>query len=327
MLMIKQSFLQIIFILIICLVLSACEQNAGTVEIEIVETAAEITETTTQTIKMNNCGGKADISQTAEKSKEVYIEAGVGGGVDSLVIKGNLETKYGHVSSAKTNMELVAPPGTNMIFTLEWVEKTWVGVITTQDLTSTTDYKIRVPISLELISSLDLGCSIAMPSSTNTPSIDSLILPTKTTTKVIISEAGGYSFMAPEVYEYEVLGEFVSLTAPDADPDLGPNFFFSGGPFEEGESVDAILESFLADVVGEEGEATEPEAITVGGLEGFTVEFSSEEETGTLIGLVVVVGDETRGFVAFGGGPAETWETNVKPMFMALLETVELFEQ
>lgn len=142
----------------------------------------------------------------------------------------------------------------------------------------------------------------------------------------VVSEAGGFSFMAPEGYESEVLGEFVTLAAPDADPDLGPNFFFSGGPFEEGESVDAILESFLADVVGEEGEATEPEAITVGGLEGFTVEFSSEEEAGTLTGLVVVVGDDARGFVAFGGGPAETWETDVKPMFMALLETVELFE-
>lgn len=144
-------------IVLIALFLSGCDTNAGTTSISVNETAAEITETTQETIRMNNCGGKGDAKQTAEKSKSINIEFSGSIGVDKVVVNGEVSAKYSQVSGDAKKVELVAPAKTNMEFVIEWTEKTWVGFVTAQGKDGQEKYKVSVPISVELISSRDLG--------------------------------------------------------------------------------------------------------------------------------------------------------------------------
>ena len=142
---------------ILSLLLFGCDTNAGTKTLNIQETAAEISEVTKETIHMNNCGGKADSEQIAEKSKDVSIEGGGLVGIDGKVIKGEVSAKYSTVSGLSKSIKLIAPPGTNMEFLIVWTEKTWVGIVTAQGSDGQGNYKVSVPVSVELISSRDLS--------------------------------------------------------------------------------------------------------------------------------------------------------------------------
>lgn len=144
-------------LVLLSLVLSACDTNAGTVKLTVNETAAEISEVTDETIRLNNCGGKADTEQTVERSKDIHIEGSGTLGVDGQVVKGEVSAKYGEVVGYSKSQKLIAPPGTNMEFVLRWTEKTWVGFVSAQGKDEQASYKVSVPISVELISSTDLG--------------------------------------------------------------------------------------------------------------------------------------------------------------------------
>lgn len=144
-------------IVLVSLLLSGCDTNAGTTSISVNETAAEITETTQESIYMNNCGGKGDAKQTAEKSKSINIEFSGSLGVDKIVVNGEVSAKYSQVSGDTKRVELVAPAKTNMEFVIEWTEKTWIGFVTAQGKNGQEKYKVSVPISVALISSRDLG--------------------------------------------------------------------------------------------------------------------------------------------------------------------------
>lgn len=146
-------------IIITSLVLSGCDSNAGSVDLTINETAAEITEVTSESIHMNNCGGKGDAKQSAERSKSVNVEFSGTLGVDKVVISGEVSAKYSVIKESAKKIELVAPANTNMEFVIEWTEKTWLGIVTEQTKGEQANYKISVPISVELVSSRDLGCN------------------------------------------------------------------------------------------------------------------------------------------------------------------------
>jgi predicted small secreted protein len=181
-------------IVLIPFLLFGCNTNAGTKALNIQETAAEISEVTNETIHMNNCGGKADSEQIAEKSKDVSIEGGGLIGIDGKVMKGEVSAKYATVTGLSKSIKLIAPPGTNMEFLIAWTEKTWVGIVTTQGSDGHGNYKVSVPVSVELISSRDLGnCPVPTPTITNTPAPapTETNIPAPTNTKeavVVISE-------------------------------------------------------------------------------------------------------------------------------------------
>lgn len=145
-------------IVLISVVLAGCDTNGGTVELTVNETSTEITEVTKETIRMNNCGGAGEVKQVAERSKSVNIEYAGSLGVDKVVVNGEVSAKYGEINATAKKMELVAPAGTNMEFLIEWTEKTWIGIVTAQGKNGQADYKVSVPISVELISSQNLGC-------------------------------------------------------------------------------------------------------------------------------------------------------------------------
>lgn len=141
----------------------ACQSNAGTVSLEVNETGAEITEVTEEIIRMNNCGGTAESEQIAQRSQIITIEGGGKLGVDGQVIKGEVSAKYSDSSSVSKSQKLIAPAGTNMEFILNWTEKMWVGVVMAQGKDDQAEYEVSVPISVELVSSRDLGCDPKSP--------------------------------------------------------------------------------------------------------------------------------------------------------------------
>jgi hypothetical protein len=145
-------------IILISIVLTGCDTNGGTVELTVNETSAEITEVTKEAIRMNNCGGTGEVKQVAERSKSVNVEYAGSLGVDKVVVNGEVSAKYGEINTSAKKMELVAPAGTNMEFQIEWTEKTWIGIVTAQGKDGQASYKVSVPISVELISSQNLGC-------------------------------------------------------------------------------------------------------------------------------------------------------------------------
>lgn len=151
----KQIFTALI---LISIVLAGCDTNAGTVNLTVNETSAEVTEVTNETIHMNNCGSAGEVKQTAEKSKSVNVEYAGSFGVDKVVVNGEVSAKYGEINTNSKSIELVAPAGTNMEFNLKWTEKTWLGIVTAQGKDGQANYKVSVPISVELVSSQDLGC-------------------------------------------------------------------------------------------------------------------------------------------------------------------------
>ena len=154
-------------IILVSMVLVGCDTNAGTVNLALNETSAEITEVTNESIRMNNCGGKGDVKQTAKRSKSVNVEYAGAIGIDKVVVNGEVSAKYGEINETTKEIELHAPAGTNMEFIIEWTEKTWVGFVTAQDQDGQANYKVSVPISVSLVNSQDLGC----PSTATQPEV------------------------------------------------------------------------------------------------------------------------------------------------------------
>lgn len=111
-----------------------------------------------ESIRINNCGGKAESKQTAERTFSSTIESStsITAGYKQI-IEGELAAKYGQYREAKKTHEIVAPPGTNMEFKLRWTENEYSGDATINEKNGT--YRIRVPISVEQISAIDNGCT------------------------------------------------------------------------------------------------------------------------------------------------------------------------
>ena len=123
--------------------------------VQLAETQNQIT-TAEETIHVNNCGGKANSTQTAEHSFSTNIEGGITGKFGPDFLQGSVSAHYGQYRNTSKKQELIAAPGTNMEYVLKWTEQTWIGTLT--DNSSSGTYKAQVPISVEQVSSQDLGC-------------------------------------------------------------------------------------------------------------------------------------------------------------------------
>jgi len=132
-------------------------------------------------IHINNCGGKADSEQTASRSFASTIEGGAefSAGYQSIV-EGGVSAKYSQYRNVTKTQRITAPPGTNMEFVLRWSEDVHAGNVTVNGQTG--NYKVRVPVGVEQISSQDLGCGTTQ---NQEPDISATNMPVEIPTPII----------------------------------------------------------------------------------------------------------------------------------------------
>jgi len=138
-------------ILIIVLLISACTPTSQVTEL------SNDTITYDETIYINNCGNKADSTQTASRSFSTKI-AGTGtikAGYDKIM-EGGVSATYEQFRNIVKTQILTAAPETNMEFVLRWSDDVRTGNATING--ESADYTVNIPISVAQISSRDLGC-------------------------------------------------------------------------------------------------------------------------------------------------------------------------
>ena len=143
----------------------------------------------------------------------------------------------------------------------------------------------------------------------------------------IRSEAGGYAIVGLPDYRIEQFAETTIMEAPDADPDLGPIFFMSGGLMEAGETAETLIASFQEEFIADDDmDISDPEAVEVNGLAGYTVDFSGNEGDQTIDGRLAALTDGTQTFLIFAGAETSRWQDETSALFEDVLKTVSLFE-
>lgn len=126
------------------------------------------TVTTTETIRINNCGGRAESKQVSERSFAVSVDASFSASVGYAIVQGTVSAKYGQYRNVSKRQELVAPPGTNMEITLKWTEQEWAGTVLAGNQSG--HYHVRAPLEVEQVSSRDWGCGgVQAPTATTLP--------------------------------------------------------------------------------------------------------------------------------------------------------------
>jgi len=148
------------------LLLSGCASNP---DVQLVELSKN-TVVYDEIVRINNCGGKGDSEQTKSRDFATTVEfgAGVSAGYQSIV-QGSLSAKYSEYRNTSVSQRLVAPPGTNMEFVLRWSDDVRAGNVQVNGKSGT--YEVRIPVSVEQVSSRDLGCGISAPVQPTIPSI------------------------------------------------------------------------------------------------------------------------------------------------------------
>jgi hypothetical protein len=143
--------------------LTACSSQQVS-DVQVVETDNK-QEITPEIVRINNCGGMADTEQTATRSFSTSIEGAITAKLEiKLVAEGGIYAKYGEARNTSKSITLIAPPGTNMEFTLQWTEQTWIGRVTAYGEAGS--YTFRAPLSVDQIDAKNLGCDVT-PESAN----------------------------------------------------------------------------------------------------------------------------------------------------------------
>ncbi|MEM4204144.1 MAG: family 16 glycoside hydrolase [Candidatus Methanomethylicaceae archaeon] len=155
------------------LAISGCGTNP---EVQLVEISKN-TVVYDEIVRINNCGGKGDSDHTATREFATTIEfgAGISAGYKS-VVEGNIAAKYSEYRTTSKSLRVVAPPGTNMEFVLRWSDDVRAGNVQVNGKSGT--YEVRIPVSVEQISSRDLGCGAISAASTTIAPTPAKALPT-----------------------------------------------------------------------------------------------------------------------------------------------------
>lgn len=153
-----RQILSIGCVMVLLLAVSGCGSDPEVQLAEISHNHVEYEET----VSLNNCDGKGDIEYTVtgEFAKTIEFGAGISAGYKS-VVEGNISAKYNEYISTSKSIRVVAPPGTNMKFTLQWLYDVRTGNVQVNEKIGT--YKVRIPVSLKQISGIDLGCDSSYP--------------------------------------------------------------------------------------------------------------------------------------------------------------------
>jgi len=149
----KIRITQQILLLVAFIFLSGC---GGSPSVQVNELSSD-TVSYDEIIHINNCGGKADSEQTASHSFATTIEGGVElSATYQSIVEGGVSAKYSQYRNVSKSQRLIAPPATNMEFTLRWSEDVHAGNVSVNGATG--NYKVHVPVAVEQVSSQDLGC-------------------------------------------------------------------------------------------------------------------------------------------------------------------------
>jgi hypothetical protein len=206
----KFSSIRCSVLLITLILLSGCGSNPSVQVNEISRDTISYDET----IHLNNCGGKADSEQTASRSFATTIEGGaeISAGYQSIV-EGSISAKYSQYRNISKSQKLTAPPDTNMEFVLRWSEDLHSGNVTVNGKTGS--YVVKVPVSVEQISTQDLGCNTTVqnPSPIPTQSVDLPAVPSSNERPSNIAVQSGGQFTPPGDWGWICTGDFLLTNA------------------------------------------------------------------------------------------------------------------
>ncbi len=140
--------------LIVFMLLSACG-GGNSPDVTLTELSTNVL-SYDDIIRINNCGGKADSEQNVSRSFATTFEGGaeLSAGYQSIA-EGSISAKYSQYRNTTKSQRLIAPPGTNMEFVIRWSEDVRAGNVQVNG--SSGSYEVRIPVSVEQMSSQDLG--------------------------------------------------------------------------------------------------------------------------------------------------------------------------
>jgi hypothetical protein len=145
------------------------------------------------------------------------------------------------------------------------------------------------------------------------------------------SDYGGFACVTIPGYTTEEAFGFVSMEAPDADPEIGPAILLMGSVVEdeadeEGATAQELYDQFLSDIeVGMN--VSEPREITVDGIAGLVCDVDGASEGKEMAGRIVFVAvTPVQRFTALGAAPRERWESELAPLFDSVVASLSFFE-
>jgi len=140
--------------------------------LQVIETSSQPAQSETETVRVNNCDGKADATQIAQRAQAIQVEGGAQLGVGIGVIQTAVTAKYGTLSYSSKSQQLTAPPGTSMEFALVWTLEQRTGTVSEDGQSAKQAlYHLFRPMDVQIQSQRDLGCvgpaaSVGQPKAT-----------------------------------------------------------------------------------------------------------------------------------------------------------------
>jgi len=137
------------------------------------------------------------------------------------------------------------------------------------------------------------------------------------------SEDGGYTFLTIPDFEVTEFIGFTSMIAPDDDNVIVAVM----GSINE-ESMD--LEQLYTETIGdfdEDIEFSDRWDVFVDGVPGLAVDLSGTEDDIEMGGRIIIVAvTSEHGIQIFGAAPSDRWETEIEPLFNAVVDSISFFE-
>lgn len=141
------------------------------------------------------------------------------------------------------------------------------------------------------------------------------------------SEEGGFAFRTIPGYSFDSAFGYVTMQAPDADPDVGPVIVLIGSAKEESQSPEQLYESFTSGLESNV-QISNSRKVAVGGASGIMADISGTGKSGQeLAGRVVLVTvTPTQQFSMIGSAPKDRWQNETSPLFEKVLDSISFFQ-
>ncbi len=187
-----------------------------------------------------------------------------------------------------------------------------------------------IVLFLSIFMLTSLACSLLTPAKSatsekgKTPAATKAAAVSKFLADEFRSESGGFSIRKVKDYDFKEVIGIVSMTAPDANSEVGPGIMAMGGLND----TDATAAELLQKVRTESSALTfSPEKkIRVGSQEGWAMEVKGTYNDLPIVGrMVVVMVTPRQQFTMLAISPAERWQ-ELAPIYDAVLTSVNFFE-